>query len=101
MPNTRKELLELCIVGQLGRAGAATDLTTKMLQRSREQIAKSLDILRPCEVPKVWHPEPFWGRPNCDNRDQFSHGDKGSQYFVGNKLRIGTFCLHHRPRLCP
>jgi hypothetical protein len=77
MPDTREKWLELCIVEQLGRVSAGTDLTTKMLQRSREKIAKSLDILRSSEVPKVWHPEPFFGGPNCDNRDQFSHREKG------------------------
>jgi hypothetical protein len=58
MPDKRKELQELYVAEQFGRVTAGTDLTTEMLQRSREQIAKSLDILRSTEVAKVWHPEP-------------------------------------------
>ena len=57
MPDTRKELLELYIAEQLRRVSAGTDVTTEMLQRSREQIAKSLDILGSTEVPKLWHPK--------------------------------------------
>ena len=53
MPDTRKELLEVHIAEQLGRISAGTDLTIEMLQRSREQIAISLDILSSTEVPKV------------------------------------------------
>jgi hypothetical protein len=58
MPEMGKELLERYIAEQLSHVYAEIDLTTEMLQRSREQIAKSVDILRSTEVPKVWHPEP-------------------------------------------
>ena len=57
MPNTRKEFLELYIAEHLKRVYAGTDLTSEMLQRSREQIARSTDILRSTAVPKVWKPE--------------------------------------------
>jgi len=61
----RLHWLELRIAGHLERVSAhlkrvsaGTDLTVEMVRRSREQYAKSLDLLQSSEVPKVWHPDP-------------------------------------------
>jgi len=50
-------LSERYIAEQVARVSDGIDLTTKMLQRSRKQIVKSLDILRASKVPMAWHPE--------------------------------------------
>ena len=56
-PMCDREFLERSIAEHLKRVYAGTDLTIEMVRRSREQLAKSQDLLQSTEVPKVWHPE--------------------------------------------
>ena len=63
MPNPDREWLEARIVAHLERVSAGTDLTVEMVRRSREQLAKSWDILRAAEVPK---PDTFLGRQHYE-----------------------------------
>ena len=52
-----REWLERYLEARRKRLREGTELTHRMLNRSREQIALSAELLK-FEVPVVWHPEP-------------------------------------------
>lgn len=89
MPDTRKEVLERYIAQQLGRVNAGTDLTKEMLQRSREHIAKSVDILRSTEVPKVWHPQAPMSAPIAKIGTK-SHSEKSHSENMSRDVSLAT-----------
>ena len=60
MPDDVDAWVERYIAAKLERLRAGSDLTHELLRRSREQIAKSKELLQ-AEVPTVWHPGLYKG----------------------------------------